>query len=310
MPPSSSGQRAATIQRLFFLRMTKPLSSPTSDTTALAVSRKSSCEPAAARCTAMTVSNHWASFSAEGAPPRSSRLGGADSMLRGLSGAPMVWSGPSRSAVSLSGWNGCSSGTAGTAAGAGRAAGSTSSVVSPTVRRTGTVSWRVPPTGMTPSARRMLLRWLRLVTLMRPSASSTMDAWLAETYWSWMTQRVTLFCCPPRPNSMGPPRSEEHTSELQSLRHLVCRCRALSSFPTRRSSDLLAGAADGDDAVGQADVVALAEVGDADAPVGQLHDGRVVGGDVLVLDDAARHVVLLPAAAELDGTAEIGRAHV
>src|SRR5262245_51733406 len=33
-------------------------------------------------------------------------------------------------------------------------------------------------------------------------------------------------------------RSEEHTSELQSLRHLVCR--ALHSFPTRRSSDLKA----------------------------------------------------------------------
>src|SRR5262245_37136648 len=41
-------------------------------------------------------------------------------------------------------------------------------------------------------------------------------------------------------------RSEEHTSELQSLRHLVCRllleCSLvhphLHSFPTRRSSDL------------------------------------------------------------------------
>src|SRR5262245_43588680 len=39
-------------------------------------------------------------------------------------------------------------------------------------------------------------------------------------------------------------RSEEHTSELQSLRHLVCRLllllpsRHVLSFPTRRSSDL------------------------------------------------------------------------
>src|SRR5262245_48076175 len=37
-------------------------------------------------------------------------------------------------------------------------------------------------------------------------------------------------------------RSEEHTSELQSLRHLVCRLLIRSptrpSFPTRRSSDL------------------------------------------------------------------------
>src|SRR5437016_4273620 len=36
------------------------------------------------------------------------------------------------------------------------------------------------------------------------------------------------------------PRSEEHTSELQSLTNLVCRLlRDLSSFPTRRSSDLM-----------------------------------------------------------------------
>src|ERR1039458_8113151 len=48
------------------------------------------------------------------------------------------------------------------------------------------------------------------------------------------------------------PRSEEHTSELQSLRHLVCRLfhvrsgesRDLHSFPTRRSSDLAKQAAD------------------------------------------------------------------
>src|SRR5437899_953071 len=33
-----------------------------------------------------------------------------------------------------------------------------------------------------------------------------------------------------------PNRSEEHTSELQSLRHLVCLY--FLSFPTRRSSDL------------------------------------------------------------------------
>src|ERR1035441_1196358 len=38
----------------------------------------------------------------------------------------------------------------------------------------------------------------------------------------------------------GHSRSEEHTSELQSLRHLVCRLHRprLHSFPTRRSSDL------------------------------------------------------------------------
>src|ERR1039458_2913558 len=46
--------------------------------------------------------------------------------------------------------------------------------------------------------------------------------------------------------ALGEERSEEHTSELQSLRHLVCRLllerygdhRDLHSFPTRRSSDL------------------------------------------------------------------------
>src|ERR1035438_3866173 len=46
------------------------------------------------------------------------------------------------------------------------------------------------------------------------------------------------------PKSGRPYRSEEHTSELQSLRHLVCRLllagsrHHLHSFPTRRSSDL------------------------------------------------------------------------
>src|SRR5262245_37898834 len=40
------------------------------------------------------------------------------------------------------------------------------------------------------------------------------------------------------PMVLRPCRSEEHTSELQSLRHLVCRHRHRRSFPTRRSSDL------------------------------------------------------------------------
>src|SRR5437762_2194345 len=44
----------------------------------------------------------------------------------------------------------------------------------------------------------------------------------------------------PRPGSRlsDAVRSEEHTSELQSPMYLVCRHRALLSFPTRRSSDL------------------------------------------------------------------------
>src|ERR1035438_1121441 len=64
------------------------------------------------------------------------------------------------------------------------------------------------------------------------------------TYWEAtkpvrVIRKTTL---PTRPGS----GSEEHTSELQSLRHLVCRLlfewcgdrRDLHSFPTRRSSDL------------------------------------------------------------------------
>src|ERR1035438_6700712 len=51
----------------------------------------------------------------------------------------------------------------------------------------------------------------------------------------------------PRGGGRGGDRSEEHTSELQSLRHLVCRLllgagrrhRDLHFFPTRRSSDLV-----------------------------------------------------------------------
>src|ERR1035438_1170109 len=51
---------------------------------------------------------------------------------------------------------------------------------------------------------------------------------------------------PPGAEAVHPARSEEHTSELQSLRHLACRLflqsgprhRDLHSFPTRRSSDL------------------------------------------------------------------------
>src|ERR1039458_5129763 len=48
-------------------------------------------------------------------------------------------------------------------------------------------------------------------------------------------------CGQPLTKAQG--RSEEHTSELQSLRHLVCRLpnRDLHSFPTRRSSDLQIG---------------------------------------------------------------------
>src|SRR5262245_53099882 len=83
---------------------------------------------------------------------------------------------------------------------------------------------------------------------------------------------------PPHPK----PRPEEHTSELQSLRHLVCRLllerfrhlHALPFFPTRRSSDL-----SGPDAGRRDDRVAA--VRDAD-PL------RGVHGDRDVRDAAAR----------------------
>src|SRR5262245_38192623 len=71
----------------------------------------------------------------------------------------------------------------------------------------------------------------------RPIPSSGMP-----TSRSWEAARST----PKRvsPSWRTRSRSEEHTSELQSLRHLVCRLllrsprRPLHSFPTRRSSDL------------------------------------------------------------------------
>src|ERR1039458_2207668 len=44
----------------------------------------------------------------------------------------------------------------------------------------------------------------------------------------------------PRGRDRPFPRSEEHTSELQSLRHIAGRHRDLPSFPPRRSSDLIA----------------------------------------------------------------------
>src|SRR5262245_15165425 len=84
-------------------------------------------------------------------------------------------------------------------------------------------------------------------------------------------------------------RSEEHTSELQSLRHLVCRLlldcyvhhRALHSFPTRRSSDLeyhLAAAVDADHRrhVGHGGVVMAAH-----------HGGDCSGLDAVVHRDPA-----------------------
>src|ERR1039458_7618689 len=59
---------------------------------------------------------------------------------------------------------------------------------------------------------------------------------------------ITFVTCGTLPMTRPTPRarSEEHTSELQSLRHLVCRLllesygdnRDLHSSPTRRSSDL------------------------------------------------------------------------
>src|ERR1035438_3150233 len=74
-------------------------------------------------------------------------------------------------------------------------------------------------------------------TLFRSNSSPKIRLWAALEYLTFPPGRS-----PDRVNS----RSEEHTSELQSLRHLVCRLllengslRDLHSFPTRRSSDLI-----------------------------------------------------------------------
>src|ERR1035438_7811105 len=40
---------------------------------------------------------------------------------------------------------------------------------------------------------------------------------------AWTPRTRPAFCAPSRPASFTTRRSEEHTSELQSLRHLVCR---------------------------------------------------------------------------------------
>src|ERR1035438_9032518 len=82
-----------------------------------------------------------------------------------------------------------------------------------------------------PFSRRAFAAWLAAA----PAAASAFQA-----------QHPPAAASNPNP-SVPPPRSEEHTSELQSLRHLVCRLllerygdhRDLHSFPTRRSSDLL-----------------------------------------------------------------------
>src|SRR5262245_7452043 len=83
-------------------------------------------------------------------------------------------------------------------------------------------------------------------------------------------------------------RSEEHTSELQSLRHLVCRLlleslgtpSQLHSFPTRRSSDLAEQVEDDAAAVrADVDVHPCAFRG----VERQLLGGPEVGGDVPLL---------------------------
>src|SRR5262245_859295 len=109
------------------------------------------------------------------------------------------------------------------------------------------------------------------------------------------------------------PRSEEHTSELQSLRHLVCRLLLvvnhlhLHSFPTRRSSDL--GAAAGDRRANSGcDVIAgellrVAQIVDLSGAL----DARCA--DVHNAEPAEREGILLAVEVE-NAVAQIGRAHV
>src|ERR1035441_6827465 len=73
-------------------------------------------------------------------------------------------------------------------------------------------------------AQRSTLIRARLSTPAPPSASRAVSAWT----WSSIWRRPPPAHCQPRsfPAPLGlraSRRSEEHTSELQSLRHLVCR---------------------------------------------------------------------------------------
>src|SRR5687767_10721119 len=114
-------------------------------------------------------------------------------------------------------------------------------------------------------------------------------------------------------SALAPSRSEEHTSELQSLAYLVCRLlleksadhRDLHSFPTRRSSDL--GEAEGAVALDRDHrLLGRDRRGDAVAHA-DAHDAPGADVDALPrlvhVDDRAREV-------ERVGAFEIGRAHV
>src|SRR5262245_37871100 len=110
------------------------------------------------------------------------------------------------------------------------------------------------------------------------------------------------------------PRSEEHTSELQSLRHLVCRLLLeppshrlyLHSFPTRRSSDLIREIGKAV-AKGRIDLTAVGNM-DADAAHAALTALHGVGpwtADIYLLF-CLGHADAFPSG----DLAEIGRAHV
>src|SRR5437016_2429847 len=110
------------------------------------------------------------------------------------------------------------------------------------------------------------------------------------------------------------PRSEEHTSELQSLTNLVCRLllesyrdhRHLYSFPTRRSSDLslllarhLKRQTFG---LEPEEIATLLE--QREASLHGIREGTIatdVDGKVTLINDEARRLLRL---------SEIGRAHV
>src|SRR5262245_43509371 len=109
-------------------------------------------------------------------------------------------------------------------------------------------------------------------------------------------------------------RSEEHTSELQSLRHLVCRLllecvchhRALHSFPTRRSSDLFAAFVLGAILAAGFDVPLV--LTQPDRPRGRGLKLEPSPVKQLALDHSLP--VLQPATLRSDEACEIGRAHV
>src|SRR5437773_1576040 len=158
--------------------------------------------------------------------------------------------------------------------------------------------------------------WTRTVRSHRPRTCAC--TWPTGCPASWC--RRTCWCSTPFPSTQaarstapGCPRSEEHTSELQSHHDLVCRLllprppSPSTLFPTRRSSDLRAG---------QKQLVAYVRL-DQDGPEPSSADLRLHMADRLPGFMVPPHVLVLDAfplnaSGKVDRSRlpKIGRAHV